>query len=170
MQVLVLSDSHRFLENAEDVINMYADRIKTVIHLGDVEGDFRSLRKKYGNLDFYGVLGNNDRDSVMPYEMMAEIGGKKILLTHGHRQRVSYGFLSLSLWAKENNADAVLFGHIHMPVKEYFDGLLICNPGSISLPRSTDNPTFGILEISENVDFKVMEYLGKGKVRELGGL
>jgi len=169
MRIIVLSDSHRFLEYAEDVINMFYKDIKTVIHLGDMESDYRTLVKKYGSIEFYGVLGNNDRNSSMPYEKMIEIEGKRLLLTHGHRQRVSYGLLSLALWAKEKESDVVLFGHTHVPVKDHFDELLICKPGSISLPRATNNPTFGILELGEKTDFKVFEYLGKGNIREMGG-
>lgn len=170
MKVLVISDTHRFLENAEDLLSIYSGKIKDVIHLGDMVNDCKSLMKKYGNFNFYSVAGNNDYDVAVPYETMVTLGGKKLLLTHGYRQRVNYGLLSLGLWAEEKEADAVLFGHIHQPVAEYFNNVLICNPGSLSLPRNTDFPTFGILDIDKEsgaMDFALMGYMGKGNVKRI---
>ena len=86
MKVLVISDTHRFLENAEDLLSIYSGKIKDVIHLGDMVNDCKSLMKKYGNFNFYSVAGNNDYDATVPYETMITLGGKKLLLTHGHRQ------------------------------------------------------------------------------------
>lgn len=169
MKILVLSDTHHYLENSEDLIRLYSGRINTVIHLGDTVNDAKRLKMKYGNIQLYNVAGNNDYDSTVPYESLITVGGKRLLLTHGHRQRVNYGLLSLGLWAEEKEADAVLFGHIHRPVREYFNNVLICNPGSISLPKSTDYPTFGILDIDfeKGIDFAVMAYMGKGEVMRL---
>ena len=169
MKVLVISDTHRYIKNAEELLKTYRGSIDTVIHLGDMVNDVKRLEIKYRNIKFYNVAGNNDYDSEAPFEMLVTLGGKRILLTHGHRQRGNYGLLSLGLWAEEKEADAVLFGHIHSPVREYFNSVLICNPGSLSLPRSTDNPTFGILDIGidGSMDFTVMEYSGNGNVKRL---
>ena len=169
MKVLVISDTHRYLQNAEDIIKLYGGKINTVIHLGDLVNDVKRLSIKFRNINFYNVAGNNDYDYDVPYEKMITLDGKKLLLTHGHRQRVNYGLLQLGLWAEEKEADAVLFGHIHAPVREYYNNVLICNPGSLSLPRSTDFPTFGILDIDINhgLEFSVMGYMGNGEVMRL---
>ena len=51
---------------------------------------------------------------------------------------------------KENNADIVMFGHIHVPVVEKSDGVTIVNPGSISLPRNADGrPTYIVMNAEE---------------------
>lgn len=149
MRALVISDTHRYLDNAEKVIERYSD-IGIVIHLGDLVEDVEKLKKKFKEKEFYYVAGNNDFSSNIPYEKMIEIEGKKILLTHGHRQRVNYNMLSISLWGREQDADVVLFGHIHQPVYDESMGIMVFNPGSISLPRSTQYPTYGILEVTES--------------------
>ena len=47
MKVLVISDTHRFLENAEDLLSIYSGKIKDVIHLGDMVNDCKSLMKQW---------------------------------------------------------------------------------------------------------------------------
>ncbi len=169
MKILVISDTHRYLKNAEDLIEIYKNDISAVIHLGDLVNDAEALINKYSGFNFYYVAGNNDYDKSVNYEDIITIQSKRILITHGHRQRVNYDISNLGAWALQKDADAVLFGHIHRPVREYYGSVLMCNPGSISLPRSTVLPTFGILDIDfENgIDFSVMAYMGNGNVKRL---
>ena len=47
--------------------------------------------------------------------------------------------------ARNRQAQVVLFGHTHLPVTAYDDGLYLLNPGSLQLA----NGTYGILEITE---------------------
>ncbi|MEA5085405.1 MAG: metallophosphoesterase [Lachnospiraceae bacterium] len=149
MRALVISDTHRYLDNAEKVIEKYRD-INTVIHLGDMVEDAEKLKREFNDREFHYVAGNNDFSRSIPFEKMIILGGKKILLTHGHRQRVNCNMLSISLWGREQEADVVLFGHIHQPVLDESMGIMLFNPGSISLPRSTQYPTYGILEVRES--------------------
>lgn len=157
MRALVISDTHRYLDNAEKVIGRYKD-INTVIHLGDLVEDVEKLKRKFKEREFHYVAGNNDFCRNVPYEKMVTIGGKKILLTHGHRQRVNYNMLSISLWGREQGADVVIFGHIHQPVLDESMGIMLFNPGSISLPRSTHYPTYGILEVTESGILRCQAY------------
>ena len=144
----MISDTHGFLGNAEKIIENYSD-VKTIIHLGDLVRDVEKLKRKYGSRDFYYVAGNNDNCGSVPYERMIALGGKKILLTHGHRQRVNYNMLSIGLWGREQNADVVIFGHTHQPLVDESMGIVLFNPGSISLPRNFQGPNYGVLEVSE---------------------
>jgi len=168
MRALVISDTHRYLNNAHNLIEKYSD-INTVIHLGDLVDDAEKLKTQFKNRQFYYVAGNNDFYSSVPYETMIALGGKKILLTHGHRQRVNYNFLSISLWGREKDADAVLFGHIHQPVLDESMGIVLFNPGSISLPRSTQYPTYGILEVTQSgvIRCQAYEYCADGESKKL---
>ena len=76
MKVLVISDTHRYLQNAEDIIKLYGGKINTVIHLGDLVNDVKRLSIKFGNINFYNVSGNNDYDSSVPYEKMITLEEK----------------------------------------------------------------------------------------------
>jgi Predicted phosphoesterase len=56
--------------------------------------------------------------------------------------------LSLGLFAEQKQADAVLFGHTHIPKVEYSStGRLLFNPGSLGEPR-LGRATFGLLLMS----------------------
>jgi putative phosphoesterase len=168
MKAVVLSDTHRILDNARNVLNIFKHDADIVIHLGDLVKDAKKLEREFPCYEFYYVSGNNDWRSSVSFEQKINMDGKNILITHGHRQGVSYGLLNLGLWAKKNKGDAVLFGHIHMPVIDEYNGVKIFSPGSISLPRSTDAPTFGILEISgENIDFSLYLYNENGNVEKM---
>ena len=70
------------------------------------------------NLTFAGAL---------PLDMLIEIGGVKMYLTHGHMMA---SFLSLAYRAKEKGAKVALFGHTHEAMCEMMDGVMLLNPGS----------------------------------------
>ena len=90
---------------------------------------------------------------------MVRAGGKNLLLTHGHKQRVHWNPDTISYWAAEQGADVVLFGHTHMPFWDDSWHVAMFNPGSISLPRGGGLPTFGILTIENGkVEGAIMEY------------
>lgn len=147
-KAIILSDTHGYIEDACKVIEKLKDA-DTIFHLGDMADDAEKLKKHYPQKTVYSVAGNNDYYSSAPLEQLVSFGGKKILITHGHKNKVSYGYLNISLYAIEKGADAVFFGHTHMPFSDTFMGIAVFNPGSISMPRGGNEKTYGILEISE---------------------
>lgn len=44
--------------------------------------------------------------------------------------------------AKERGADVLLYGHTHVPMTDYEDGLYILNPGSLR------SGTYGVVDLS----------------------
>lgn len=167
MKILVLSDTHGYMENARDVLEKIGDRMEAVFHLGDHDEDAEQLQMEFPYLNFYYVKGNNDYSAQTPSKLMVTLQGKRFLLTHGHKQRVYWGYDQISYWGEEQGADAVIFGHTHAPVNEEMGALLLFNPGSISLPRDSSIPTFGILHLSEEGVLRgsVMEYLSRNTLR-----
>ena len=55
---------------------------------------------------------------------------------------------TISFTGDRKNAQVVVFGHIHTPVNEVIDGILVINPGSAAKPRG-DVPTYGILTLEK---------------------
>lgn len=149
MKLLVLSDTHHRLDNAREVLRRIGGSMDMVVHLGDHDTDADVLQREFPTQPFHAVSGNNDSAMDTPGKKMLFVAGKRILLTHGHKQRVSWGYDTISYWAEEQGADAVLFGHTHRPVYEA-GRVLLLNPGSISLPRGGTPPTFAVLTITEN--------------------
>ncbi len=160
MKLLVISDTHHYMDNARDVLLRIGAQMDAVVHLGDHDTDAAELQKEFPTLPFHVVKGNNDYGMQTPNNQILRIAGRAILLTHGHKQNVYFSYDSIAYWAEEKGADAVLFGHTHHPVYDNEGRVMLLNPGSLSLPRGGTAPTFAILDISENgrMEAAIMEY------------
>lgn len=150
MKLLVISDTHGYLDRAREVLQRLGGRVDAVAHLGDHDLDAMDLQREFPSLPVYFVRGNNDFSPVTPSKKMLRFQGRMLLLTHGHKQRVHWNPDTIAYWAEEQGADAVLFGHTHQPMYDDRGRVLMLNPGSLSLPRGGGLPTFGILTIEEN--------------------
>lgn len=129
MKLLILSDSHGNLNNMIRAVDLVSPRM--VVHLGDCWQDGQRLRAAFPDLDFVQVPGNCDFRPEGPLERTLDLGGKRILLCHGHTYHVKESLLSASLAAEEKRADLFLFGHTHRPLESWRGGTLLLNPGSI---------------------------------------
>ena len=52
--------------------------------------------------------------------------------------------------AKADGADLVLFGHLHIRMDRYADGIHLFNPGSAAQPRDQFAPSYGLVDIMES--------------------
>jgi putative phosphoesterase len=52
--------------------------------------------------------------------------------------------------AEELNCDAALFGHTHVSSLEASGRCLLLNPGSASVPRNCQKPSFALLMLNGN--------------------
>lgn len=139
-KILVMSDSHGNERNILRACSRFSE-VDCVIHLGDFIKDTQFIAK---NKKVYAVKGNCDFYSKGKTERVITIGGKKILMLHGHKQRVKTGLLALGLYAREKDADIALFGHTHIPTEQMYEGVLLYNPGSLA---GHSQPTIGIITI-----------------------
>ena len=142
MKILVISDTHGRDENFDRVLEI-EEKPDMLIHLGDIEGSERY------------IAGNNDYFSDLPMEKEIYVGNHKIFMTHGHYYNVSVETQTIVNEGIGRGADIVMFGHIHRPVYENENGVLLLNPGSLSLPRQIGHePTYAILTIDDDDDVK----------------
>jgi len=147
MKAIVFSDSHGSSYLMNELCTKFKSKIDCIIHLGDCVEDTEDFRDLCPNTAIYQVRGNNDYGSSYPSSQIISFGGKRIFMVHGHRQRVYYNTDSLYYAAMEEFADIALFGHTHVPYLENEGGILMLNPGSISLPRSSLGKTFAFITI-----------------------
>lgn len=154
MLVAVVSDTHGVSEYIKKVANVIT-KADILIHLGDNISDLDELKIKFTGT-VYGVKGNCDFENSIPKELLIDIEGKKILITHGDRYNVKAGINTLYYSALEKKVDVALFGHSHIPLIVEQDGVLFVNPGSPSLPRLNAR-TIAFLEV--NKDKPVSAYL-----------
>lgn len=169
MKILVMSDSHRDLTNARNVIKTIGNQIDLIIHLGDCEDDVKQLMIEYPDYKFEYVVGNCDYDSDYDVCKLLKFEKVKIFMTHGHRYSVKWGYDRISYAGEEKGADIVLFGHTHMPAIENFGKIKIMNPGSISQPRGIDIPSYGIINIDDYgiTDMSIVGIYNKNDFRVL---
>lgn len=105
-----------------------------VVHAGDFvtetvldafydEAD--TLRAVYGNNDDAGIR------SRIPEARTVEYGGIRFAVTHTRNG----GATAFTLFGRERDADAVIFGHSHRPTFDATGPLSLLNPGSYAQPR-----------------------------------
>lgn len=140
MRVGVISDTHGDRHAVERCVAA-AQNIDAWLHCGDCASDAELLPNALA------VRGNCDGGSLAPSERVAELGGVRIFMCHGHLYGVDYSAYRAALRAEELNCSAVLFGHTHAPLVEAFGAILVMNPGSPHLPRGGSRASMGLLEI-----------------------
>lgn len=146
MRIVVFSDSHNNFAGMLAVVDARPDG-DLFIHLGDGEREFADLQALYPQKRMLGVAGNCDWGSVGKLVDTALCGGVKVFFTHGHTFGVKGGLENLLRAARTMGAEVALFGHTHVAVTGYDNGLHYMNPGSLSRPLR-GSPTYGIVDIT----------------------
>jgi hypothetical protein len=122
-----------------------------IIHAGDLTG-VSMLDQLRGYGEFAAVHGNADEPAVrkqLPAQLELQLCGARIAVVHdggrreGRRERLRRAF---------PDADAVIFGHSHLPLHEAGDdGFQLFNPGSPTERRRAPHQTMGIADITSGL-------------------
>ncbi|MCL2720768.1 MAG: metallophosphoesterase [Treponema sp.] len=160
-KILVFSDSHGSVKTLKSVFNWANDHIPpngticAAVCCGDGLFDLQRASEETGFFsDWKFVRGNNDYGIQAPEAAVFEINEHCFFLCHGHRYGIYESHHRLLAAAKSNNADAVFFGHTHVPFIKNADGILLINPGSVGQPRSRIGATFAVIECTEDKPLK----------------
>ena len=98
------------------------------------------------------VRGNCDTEvdqMVLPFPIMAEtallfVDGREWFACHGHRTGANPSTGDLP---RLPVSSVILSGHTHVPVlEENADGILLFNPGSVSIPKGGFPASYGVYE------------------------
>lgn len=153
VRVAVLSDTHGDVSNLVAVREQLG-KVDWLIHAGDFWHDAQPAANMLG-VDLgrvRAVIGNCDQHLIEPLQDRFALGGVGFLLVHGHHDGVKYTHDRIYYRAKEAGARVAVFGHSHIPVCIDEGGVLLFNPGSLSLPRlHRQPPTCGLLELQDGV-------------------
>lgn len=156
-KVLVISDTHGRTKNLERILPLVKP-LDQLIHLGDVGNDVDYI-EVIAECACCFVAGNNDFYSQLPRERVIKLNNVPIFLTHGHYYYVNARKDVIRSAAVQRGAKIALFGHTHVPYMEEEEGILVANPGSLSLPRQADHyPTYMLLFIGEDGSFRIEQH------------
>ncbi len=154
MKIIVMSDSHLDQQAVQKVLELQEDA-DLFIHLGDGEREMNRLLQSHpwlGEKLFY-LKGNCDAGTLVPQTQQRLIYtlpyGHRIFAAHGDAFRVKFTTAPIIMEAMRQNCDIVLYGHTHIPMNRYEDGMYILNPGSIGCPIDGYPASYMLLSISE---------------------
>lgn len=146
--IAILADTHmprggrRLPERCVELITT----AEAVIHAGDFFAASALEEVQALCPMVHAVHGNVDEEPLrrrLPAELEVEVGGRTVAVTHdagpakGRLPRLRRRFPS---------ADAVVFGHSHLPLHEADGRFQIFNPGSPTERRRAPRPSMGLLE------------------------
>jgi hypothetical protein len=148
--VALISDTH-IPRRARGLPERCVERLRAadlIIHAGDlITSAVLTQLREYG--DVAAVHGNADDAEVqqaLPCEIGIDLCGRQVVVVHDAGPRI--GRLP-RLRRRYPEADAVIFGHSHIPVHETdAHGFQIFNPGSPTDRRRARNHTMGLVRPS----------------------
>ena len=172
MKYMFASDVHGSAYYCRKMLETYKkEQAERLVLLGDLlyHGPRNDLPKEYApkevinmpngmKQEIYAVRGNCEAEvdqMVLEFPVMADycilaIDGLTFYATHGHVYN-------------ENNlppfcpGDILIHGHTHVLKAEQMEGYILLNPGSVSIPKEGNPPTYAVLE---NGVFSIMDFEG----------
>lgn len=147
MLLAVISDTH-MPRGGRRLPDACVERIagaELVLHAGDVMTAAVLAEIEAIGPPVVAVQGNMDDAELrrrLPEERIVEAAGARIAMVHDAGARV--GRLERMRRRFGDRADAVVFGHSHLPLQEERDGFQIFNPGSPTERRRAPTRTMGV--------------------------
>jgi uncharacterized protein len=159
MKLCIISDIHGSLESLETALAAFErEGASHLVILGDylnhgprnpIPGGYAPdrtavLHNRYRE-KILGVRGNCDSEidqMLLEFPMMGDYAivldqGRRLFLTHGHG-------LSPERLPPLEKGDVFLSGHTHIPSLKLSDGIVLMNPGSVTLPKGGNPRTYGL--------------------------
>ena len=159
MLVAVVSDTHlpRGRRRIPDACLERLEAADLILHAGDFTSlDVLLELRAYGPVaGVYGNVDGWDLRGELPERTVVEAGGARIGMVHdagpakGRLDRLRAAF---------PDADAVVFGHSHIPLHERGpDGFQIFNPGSPTERRRAPEHTMGLAQVEgSSIQFRLI--------------
>ncbi len=162
MKALVISDTHvrkeEDINTLIEIIKPFMGEVDIIIHAGDSVS--RSLVDLLDRLKpTYIVSGNMDyvdTASILPEKMVFDLGRFRIGLTHGWGHAPGLKERVFDLF-KQDDVDAIIFGHSHQPYLGQRNGVLLLNPGSPTDTRFANRNTIAILYADDELKAEIVD-------------
>lgn len=179
MKLMFASDIHGSAYYCRKMLEAWEkEKPQRLVLLGDIlyHGPRNDLPREYAPKEVIALLnpmkneicavrGNCEAEvdqMVLDFPVMADYcvlieGSRTIYATHGHIYNEGY-------LPPLKNGDILIHGHTHVLWAERKENYVLLNPGSVSIPKEGNPPTYGILE---ERSFQVKDFEGN-IVKELG--
>jgi uncharacterized protein len=161
MLIAVISDTH-MPRGGRRLPDACVERIASaelVLHAGDVMTAAVLAEIEAIGPPVVAVQGNMDDAELrrrLPEERVVEVVDARIAMVHDAGPRVRR--LERLRRRFGDRADAVVFGHSHLPLHEERDGFQIFNPGSPTERRRAPSHTMGLARVeSRRIGFELLE-------------
>ena len=159
MKFVIASDLHGSAFYGGKVRDCFErEEADMLVLLGDIynHGPRNPLPEGYAPMELASILngltdrmlvikGNCDSDVdtlISDFEFVSEAvlvsGGRRIFLQHGDRYWIEN--------IPKNAGDCLIYGHYHICFIERKDGIVVANPGSVSLPKNGTARAYLVLE------------------------
>jgi len=159
MKVFVISDIHGSYKFLNDFMKIYnEEKSDLLVILGDIlyHGPRNPLPLDYNPQKVASLLneikdnilwikGNCDGEvdeMVLDFPMVEKgvlfVNDHRVFLTHGHK----YNEKNMTL----NEGDILLYGHLHINFLKNENGVIVGNPGSLSLPKENTKNSYLVIE------------------------
>lgn len=148
MRIYVVSDTHGKIDKAIEIFHKLKD-IDMIIHLGDLWKDAEKMRSQI-SVPVLSVKGNMDGCFSQNEYKILETDFGKIYVTHGHIENVKQGLQHIMYQAESMGCKAALFGHTHKPVFLDVEGMILLNPGSLTLPVGGRKGSYAVITIERD--------------------
>ncbi|MEV7969958.1 metallophosphoesterase family protein [Sphaerisporangium sp. NPDC088356] len=146
MRVVVLADTHapRRWKGCPPRVAEHLRGAGMILHAGDI-CTAGVLDELAAYAPVRAVKGNNDGpDVVAPETLELDLAGLRVAMIHDSGA-------AAGRWARMRRrfpgAELVVYGHSHIPLDHFQDGLRIFNPGSPTDRRRQPHGTIGLLQI-----------------------
>lgn len=161
MKYMFASDVHGSAFYCRKMLEAFEmEKAERLVLLGDLlyHGPRNDLPKEYAPKEvitmlnsmknkIYAVRGNCEAEvdqMVLEFPVMADycvlaVGDKTIYVTHGH-------VYNTSNLPPLQEGDVLMHGHTHVLKAEQMEGYIWLNPGSVSIPKEDNPPTYAVLE------------------------
>jgi uncharacterized protein len=160
MRLAIISDTH-LPRGGRRLPDACVERLRAadaILHAGDFVALSVLLELEALGPPLYAVRGNIDSPELqmrLPATRIVEAGGARIAMVHDAGPAA--GRLA-RLRRKFPDADAVVFGHSHLPLHEEHGGFAIFNPGSPTERRRAPRHTMGVATASGGqLEFELVE-------------
>ena len=172
MKIFVASDIHGSAFYCRKMLEAYEkEQADRMLLLGDIlyHGPRNDLPREYApkeviamlnarKNEIYAVRGNCEAEvdqMVLQFPVLADycllpLKHKVIYATHGHVYNEDH-------LPPMKEGDVLLHGHTHVLKAEKREGYLLLNPGSVSIPKEGNVPTYAALE---NGRFEIKDFGG----------